>query len=71
MAMNNSAKKPTENVTPPQKDKSNNVYIGPGGFNYQKVTPPRSLKDIPRYVKELLGGFFYRLFYIFELVWKT
>lgn len=69
--MNNSPKRPTERQAPPQKDKKNDVYIGPGGFNYQKVTPPQSLRDLPRYLKELLGGFFYRLFYIFELVWKT
>ena len=68
--MNNSQGRPTERRTPPQKEK-NNVYIGPGGFNYKKVEPPKSLRDIPRYFKELLGGFFYRLFYIFELVWKT
>ena len=41
------------------------------GFEYERVQPPRSLADVPRYLKELLGGFFYRLFYIFSLVWKT
>ncbi len=71
MAMNNSPKRPTEKQAPPQKNKKNDVYVGPGGFNYQKVAPPKSLRDLPRYLKELLGGFFYRLFYIFELVWKT
>ena len=44
---------------------------GPGGFAYKKVAPPSSIKDVPRYLKELLGGFFYRLFYIFSLVWNT
>lgn len=40
-------------------------------FKYDRVPPPRSFDDLPRYLKELLGGFFYRLFYIFGLVWKT
>ena len=41
------------------------------GFEYERVQPPKSLSDVPRYLKELFGGFFYRLFYIFSLVWKT
>ncbi|MBO5305621.1 MAG: ABC transporter ATP-binding protein, partial [Clostridia bacterium] len=45
--------------------------VGPGDFQYETVPPPKSLRDLPRYLKELLGGFFYRLFYIFALVWKT
>ena len=44
---------------------------GPMNANYQKVTPPKSIGDLPRYLKELLGGFCYRLFYIFKLVWRT
>ncbi len=45
---------------------------GPGsGYKYDRVEPPKSFKDVSRYLKELLGGFFYRLFYIFGLVWKT
>ena len=36
-----------------------------------KVKPPKSLRDLPRYLKELVGGFFSRLFYIFAMVWKT
>lgn len=45
----------------------------PGGFRYQyeKVATPKGIKDLPRYLKELLGGFFYRLFYIFKLVWSS
>lgn len=43
----------------------------PGGFRYERVAPPKGLRDLPRYLKELLGGFFYRLFYIFGLVWST
>ena len=36
-----------------------------------KVAPPKNIKDIPRYLKETIGGFFSRLFYIFRMVWKT
>ncbi len=53
--------------------------MGPGyggGFNqrnfeYEKVSPPKNLRDVPRFLKELFGGFFSRIFYIFKLVWKT
>ena len=64
--MKNGGKRPSGENKP-----KNDVYLGPGGFNYKKVAPPKSLSDIPRYLKELLGGFFYRLFYIFSLVWST
>ena len=37
----------------------------------QKVPPPKGIKDIPRYLRELVGGFFGRLFYIFRMVWET
>ncbi len=40
-------------------------------FQYAKVTPPKNLADVPRYLGELLGGFFTRMGYIFRLVWKT
>ena len=44
----------------------------PGGrFEYEKVERPKNLKDVPRFLKELFGGFFYRLGYIFVLVWKS
>lgn len=39
--------------------------------NYQRPKPPASLKDLPRYLKEVLGGFFKRFFYILKLVWNT
>ena len=39
--------------------------------NYQRPTPPKSVKDVPRYLSELLGGFFKRFFYILKLVWNT
>ena len=43
----------------------------PGQYKYDRVKPPRNLFDVPRYLKELLGGFFSRLFYIFNIVWKS
>ena len=33
--------------------------------------PPKSFRQIPGYLKELVGGFFSRLFYIFRLVWDA
>lgn len=39
--------------------------------NYRKPKPPASLKDLPRYLKEVFGGFFKRFFYILKLVWNT
>ena len=36
-----------------------------------KVAPPKNIKDVPRYLKETVGGFFSRLFYIFRMVWQT
>ncbi len=52
--------------------------MGPGGLppmrpNNDKLKPkkPKNFKDIPRYLKELVGGFLGRLFYIFVLVWET
>lgn len=39
--------------------------------NYQRPKPPKSIKDLPRYLSELFGGFFKRFFYIVKLVWRT
>ncbi|MBO7150574.1 MAG: ABC transporter ATP-binding protein, partial [Clostridia bacterium] len=39
--------------------------------HYQGVPKPKSLRDVPRYLKELLGGFFTRFFYIVKLVWEA
>ena len=44
---------------------------GRGGYQYEKVPLPKNIGDVPRYLRELLGGFFYRLFYTFVLVWQT
>ncbi len=38
---------------------------------YQRPAAPKSMKDLPRYLSELLGGFFKRFFYILKLVWNT
>lgn len=45
----------------------------PGGQNeiYDKIPLPKNVKEVPAYLRELLGGFFYRLFYTFVLVWQT
>ena len=32
---------------------------------------PKSIKGVPRYLKQMIGGFFYRYAYIFKLVWET
>ncbi|MBR6682703.1 MAG: hypothetical protein IKL40_06940, partial [Clostridia bacterium] len=53
--------------------------MGPGGMmppirqTNDKLKPkkPKKLKEIPAYLKEFIGGFFGRLFYIFQLVWET
>ncbi len=53
----------------------NGMGQGPGGRPGDNarmtVPPPTGFKDVPRYLKELLGGFFGRLFYIYRLVWET
>lgn len=47
-------------------------YGGPKlPFTHEMPKPPASVKDVPRYLKELLGGFFKRFAYIFRLVWQT
>ena len=69
--MNNGDKISKEKNAGERKGGRGESYVGPGGFAYKKIAPPSSVKDVPRYVKELLGGFFYRLFYIFALVWNT
>lgn len=45
----------------------------PTGSDSRKptVTPPKNAADLPRYLRELLGGFFTRFAYIFRLVWET
>ena len=44
---------------------------GPGDKKEPAVPLPKSIKEVPSYLKTLLSGFFGRLFYIFRLVWNT
>ncbi|MBQ9415608.1 MAG: ABC transporter ATP-binding protein [Clostridia bacterium] len=44
---------------------------GASRYQYQTVEKPKSLSDLPRFLRELLGGFFRRLGYIVSLVWET
>ena len=37
----------------------------------EKTEKPKNLKEIPAYLKTLFSGFFFRLFYIYGLVWET
>ena len=43
----------------------------PPNFEMNKPPKPESLRDLPRYLRVVLGGFFSRLFYIYRLVWET
>ncbi len=36
-----------------------------------KEPKPKNIKEVPRYLKNLFSKFFFRLFYIFRLVWET
>lgn len=48
-----------------------NMNMGSKPFEYERAKPPKGIGDVPRYLRELLGGFFTRMIYIFKLVWKT
>ncbi len=44
----------------------------PGALNDRfKVPPPKSIKEVPDYLKKTVGGTLTRLLYIFSLVWQT
>ena len=45
-------------------------FFPPDNSKY-KVPPPKSLREVPGYLKTLLGGFFSRFAYIVRLVWET
>lgn len=48
------------------------IHVGPKmPYNHQKPPAPKSLREVPGYLKQLLGGFFIRFGYIMQLVWKT
>lgn len=36
-----------------------------------RVKKPKTLKEVPHYLKELTGTLFHRLIYIFKLIWET
>ncbi len=45
----------------------------PPGFGPDKFKEPKpeSIKEVPGYLKKIIKDFFFRLFYIFRLVWET
>ena len=44
----------------------------PGAVNDKLKEPkPQSMREVPAYLKRLISKFFYRLFYIFRIVWET
>ena len=43
----------------------------PSQYQYDKIKPPKSPKDLFRFMRELMGGFFGRLLYVFQLVWES
>ncbi len=43
----------------------------PMPMEHKRPEQPKSLKDLPRYLSEVFGGFVTRFFYIIKLVWKT
>lgn len=38
---------------------------------YERVPLPKGVRDVPRYIAALVGGFFARLGYTFRMVWNT
>ena len=40
-------------------------------YEHKRVPLPKNLADLPRFLKEFLGGFFSRFAYIVKLVWQT
>ncbi len=38
---------------------------------YNRVSPLKGVRDIPRFLKEIVVGFFSRLMYTFKMVWDT
>lgn len=43
----------------------------PKMFQYEKISKPKSLREVPGYLKKIIGGFFSRLLYVFKLVHET
>ena len=38
---------------------------------YNRVAPPKGIKDVPRFLRDIVVGFFSRLLYTFKMVWDT
>lgn len=51
-------------------EKKGNAPLGADPYN-NKPRSPKGIKDVPRYLKELVTGFFFRFGYIVKTVWKT
>ena len=45
--------------------------LGVGGPSYKAEPFPKTLREIPKFLKELISGFIYRLGYIFGIVWHA
>jgi len=43
----------------------------PGSFKYTSVPKPKNIAEVPGYLGKVMSGFFKRLFYVFNLVFKT
>lgn len=38
---------------------------------YDRVPPPKNIREVPQYLVKLMSGFFSRLAYTFKMVWET
>lgn len=38
---------------------------------YDRVPPPKNIREVPQYLGKLISGFFSRLVYTFKMVWET
>jgi len=56
---------PDMGMPPPRRPR-----MGPKN-EHLRVPKPKSLKEVPSYLKKVVGGFLRRLFYIVKLVWDT
>ena len=45
--------------------------MGGKGYEHERVQPPKNLRDVWRFSRELFGGFFVRFGYTMKLVWQT
>ncbi len=41
------------------------------GNDRLRVPPPKSVREVPEFLRKLIGGFLKRLFYIYTIVWRT